>query len=110
MALSSERDATVVILSIIAITIASTKVIPNVPAPVPRDTRQLVATTSPTEMDTTVPKPNFLSSICCSFPDSESSQVIAKLYSASFPSSPVRTRTTLSIPYTKIFPSPICPV
>ena len=54
-ALSSDNDAIVVILRSIAITIASMKVTPRVPAPSPKETRQLVATTSPTDIETTLP-------------------------------------------------------
>ena len=57
---SSESEATVVIFSRQAIIIAPINGIPTVPAPCPNDTRQLVAMTSPTETETTLPNPNFL--------------------------------------------------
>ena len=62
-AFNSEREATVVIFNMQAITIAKMKVTPIVPAPCPKETRQLVAIINPTEMETTLPSPNFFS--CC---------------------------------------------
>ena len=62
-ALSSDRDAMVVMLNRQAITMAKIKVTPMVPAPCPSETRQLVAMTSPTETEITLLSPNFFSSI-----------------------------------------------
>lgn len=62
-ALSSDRDAMVVMLNRQAITMAKIKVTPIVPAPCPSETRQLVAMTSPTETEITLLSPNFFSSI-----------------------------------------------
>ena len=87
-AFNSERDAIVVILSKQAITIATIKITPMVPAPCPSETRQLVAMTKPTETDMTLLNPSFFSSAIVPPP----------FYRASTPSSPVLTLTTLSIP------------
>ena len=67
-AFNSDKDAIVVIFSNIAINMAPINNIPNAPAPSPRDTKQLVATTNPTDTETTLPNPNFFSSIADSFP------------------------------------------
>jgi hypothetical protein len=63
IAFSSESEATVVIFKRQAIIIEKMNTTPTVPAPCPRETRQLVAMTSPTDIDTTLPNPNFLSSL-----------------------------------------------
>ena len=60
-AFNSESDATVVMFSRQAIIIAPINTTPTSPAPCPRDTRQLVATIKPTEIDTTLASPSFLS-------------------------------------------------
>ena len=56
-AFNSDKDAIVVIFSNIAINMAPINNIPNAPAPSPRDTKQLVATTNPTDTETTLPNP-----------------------------------------------------
>ena len=66
-AFNSDKDATVVIFKSIAIAIASMNVTPNVPEPSPNETRQLVATTRPTDIDTTFASPNFFLFISKSF-------------------------------------------
>ena len=66
-AFNSESEATVVILSKHATIIARMNMIPIVPAPCPKDTRQLVAMTSPTDTEMTLPRPSFFSSIFTSF-------------------------------------------
>ena len=62
-ALSSDKEPMVVIFKRHATTIAPINTIPTSPAPCPKETRQLVAITSPTEVDMTLPSPNFFSSI-----------------------------------------------
>ena len=51
-AFNSERDAMVVMFNRHATIIATIKIVPTLPAPCPRETRQLVAMTRPTETDT----------------------------------------------------------
>lgn len=58
-AFNSDRDAIVVMLSRQAMIIAGIKAIPMVPAPCPRETRQLVAMTRPTETEITLFSPSF---------------------------------------------------
>ena len=107
-AFNSDREAIVVILSRQAITMARIKITPTVPAPCPRETRQLVAITSPTDTEMTLPSPSFFSSICFTPSNRErrrlcrNDALCAALsplipYRASTPSSPVLTRITLSI-------------
>ena len=111
-AFNSDRDAIVVMLSRQAMIIAGIKAIPMVPAPCPRETRQLVAMTRPTETEITLFSPSFFSSIYGSFrrtsaharfafgkwTDDCGTSSIYHIpdYSASTPSSPVLTRITLS--------------
>ena len=76
---------------------------PTVPAPCPRDTRQDVAMTRPTETEITSFRPSFFSSIISEsfqlllpapFPERAAEETT--FYSAFSPWSPVRTRMTLS--------------
>ena len=60
-AFNSESEATVVIFSRQAMIIAKTNTTPMVPAPCPKETRQLVAIINPTEIETTLRSPSFFS-------------------------------------------------
>ena len=62
-ALSSAIVAIVIMLKMQAMIIATMNSSPMRPAPCPRETRLLVAMTSPTETATTSLRPNFFSSI-----------------------------------------------
>ena len=62
-ALSSDKDNAVIMLTKQAMTMAMIKLIPRLPAPCPRDMRQLVATISPTPTAMTLGRPNFFSFI-----------------------------------------------
>ena len=62
-AFNSDREPMVVRFKRHATTIAPINTTPTSPAPCPRETRQLVAITRPTEVETTLSSPNFFSSI-----------------------------------------------
>ena len=62
-AFNSDKEPIVVRFKRQATTMAPINTIPTSPAPWPSETRQLVAITSPTEVDITLPSPNFFSSI-----------------------------------------------
>ena len=62
-AFNSATDKSVKILTTHAIAIVIIKEIPIPPAPIPRDNKQLLATTSPTPVAMTLPSPIFFSPI-----------------------------------------------
>ena len=67
-AFNSDMDAMDIIFNMQAMIMAKIKTTPILPDPCPKETRQLVAITNPTETDTTFLTPSFFSSISTSDP------------------------------------------